>query len=188
MTKIVIDGNIGCGKTTQLNLLEQIGLPVKREPIEKWPLDLFYSDKERWGLTFQLVVLQTLVTQEGSCIYERCPQSSKDIFWPLMKKTHIEAQVYDNCYNIQGWSPDIYILIDKKPKLCLEHIKKRTQEGDSGVDLSLLMDLDAQYQAMFDKLECPKFRVNGEESIESIHKIIIKIIKEKCPAIINNGM
>jgi hypothetical protein len=39
--KIVIDGNIGAGKTTQLNLLESKGFKVHREPIEKWPLELF---------------------------------------------------------------------------------------------------------------------------------------------------
>ena len=57
---IVIGGNISSGKTTQLNFLESIGCEVKREPIEKWPLDLYYSDEERWGFLFQMIVLQTL--------------------------------------------------------------------------------------------------------------------------------
>ena len=53
MTKIVIDGNIGSGKTTQLDLLEQQGkYNIKKEPIEKWPLDLYYSDPKRWGFLF----------------------------------------------------------------------------------------------------------------------------------------
>ena len=55
--KSVIDGNIGCGKTTQLKILENIGFNVRYEPIEDWPLDLFYSDMERWGFLFQIVVL-----------------------------------------------------------------------------------------------------------------------------------
>ena len=57
MTKIVIDGNIGAGKTTQLNRIEKLGFRVVKEPIEQWPLDLFYSDPERWGFLFQMVRL-----------------------------------------------------------------------------------------------------------------------------------
>jgi hypothetical protein len=39
--KIVIDGNIGSGKTTQLGLLEQKGWKLRREPIDKWPPQRF---------------------------------------------------------------------------------------------------------------------------------------------------
>jgi deoxyadenosine/deoxycytidine kinase len=37
--RIVIDGNIGAGKTTQLGLLEKIGYTVRREAIDDWPLE-----------------------------------------------------------------------------------------------------------------------------------------------------
>jgi deoxyadenosine/deoxycytidine kinase len=81
--KIVIDGNIGSGKTTQLDILTNENFQVVKEPIEKWPLDLFYSDPERWGFLFQLIILQTLqcLPTDDMVIYERCPLSSKEIFW-----------------------------------------------------------------------------------------------------------
>lgn len=176
--KIVIDGNIGCGKTTQLNLLEDLGFRVKREPIEKWPLDLFYSDMERWGLTFQMIVLQTLTTEKGFVVYERSPMSSRDVFWETMKKTDLEDQVYRYIFDIEGWGPDVYILINKSPKLCFTHIRDRVQEGDSGVSLEYLQTLDEKYQKMYEKMDCPKYLIDGNKSVREVHQDIVKVVNE----------
>jgi len=185
--KIVIDGNISSGKTTQLNLLEKLSIPVKREPIEEWPLELYYSDPERWGLVFQLIVLQTLKTKNETYVYERCPYSSMNIFWPLMKKTDVEDQVYRRAYELEGgWGPDIYILIDKAPELCYEHLCKRKQSGDSSVTLEYIQKLDLQYQKMYEKLDCKKFKISGDENIPTIHENIVKILKENCQELIKN--
>ena len=176
--KIVVDGNIGTGKTTQLNLIEAKGLKVKREPIEKWPLELFYNDKTRWGLTFQLVVLQTLTTEPGFVIHERSPLSSKNVFWELMEKTDVEDQVFQRAYDTIGWGPDVYILIDKPPETCFNHIQTRDQAGDSSVSLEYLQLLDEKYQKMFDSITCPKFRINGSDSVEKVHENVFRIIND----------
>ena len=178
MNKIVIDGNISSGKSTQLNLLENSGYTVRREPIDDWPLELYYSDEERWGLVFQMIVLQTLKTQEGQCIYERCHHSSMNIFWPLMKKHEIEDRVYRTAFEKSGWGPDVYIFIDKNPELCYEHISKRNQSGDTSVSLDYLKRLDKQYQKMFSELGCLKFRVDGNLPIEKVHEEILKILNQ----------
>jgi predicted ATPase len=47
--KVVIDGNIGSGKTTQLGLLEKAGYIVRREPIDQWPLEEFYIKTRNVG-------------------------------------------------------------------------------------------------------------------------------------------
>lgn len=174
--KIVIDGNIGSGKTTQLNLLEDLGFRVKREPIDQWPLELFYSDMERWGLTFQLVVLNTLTTEEGFVIYERSPVSARSVFWRAMKKTDLEDQVFNNYYDVMGWGPDLYILINKSPEKCYEHIQERVQAGDGGVTLDYLRTLDGYYHDMFEGLNCPKYMVDGNKPIREVHQDILKWI------------
>ena len=175
--KIVIDGNIGSGKTTQLNILEDLGFKVKREPIDQWPLELFYSDMERWGLTFQLVVLNTLTTEEGEIIYERSPVSAKNVFWRAMKKTDLEDRVFNNYYDVMGWGPDLYILINKSPEMCYEHIQERVQAGDGGVTLDYLKTLDGYYQDMFEELDCPKYKVDGNKPIREVHQDILKWIQ-----------
>lgn len=174
--KIVIDGNIGSGKTTQLNLLEAKNYKVHREPIEEWPLDLFYSDPSRWGLTFQLIILETLQPHDG--IHERCPMSSKEVFWKGLKKTPEEARVYEWAYQHHGWSPDLYIFLDKPTELCMQHITNRKQEGDSGVDKTLLDQLDADYKLLYDKVNCLKFKIDATETPEIIHENILNILNE----------
>lgn len=174
--KIVIDGNIGSGKTTQLNLLEKAGFKVKREPIEKWPLDLYYSDPERWGFLFQIIILQTLVPEKETTVYERSPISSRDVFWKAMKKTDLEDQAYRKQFDIQAWLPDFYILINKTPEKCFEHLQNRKQEGDSQIPFDYLVELDKNYKIMFDDLNCKKFAVDGNDTIENIHKKIVNIL------------
>ena len=174
--KIVIDGNIGSGKTTQLNLLESCGFAVQREPIGEWPLELYYSDPVRWGFLFQMLILQTLKTVPGFVIYERSPLSSKEVFWEVMDKTPLEDQVYQAAYAKDAWYPDVYIYIDTSPKVCHEHLKRREQEGDTSVDYGYLKLLDAKYRDMVDRVTCDRYIVNGHDSIAEIHKKVLDII------------
>lgn len=176
--KVVIDGNIGSGKTTQINLLESMGFKVKREPIEQWPLDLFYSDMERWGLTFQLVVIHTLRTTESNIIFERSPLSAKEIFWKSLNKTPLEDQVFNWAYEKDAWYPDVYILLDKDPVVCYDHIQSRDQEGDSGVSLDYLHSLDEKYHTMFKTITCPKYRIDASLSRDTIHRNVLSIVNE----------
>lgn len=176
MSKIVIDGNIGAGKSTQLTLLEKANLKVQKEPIEQWPLELFYSDPERWGLLFQLVILKTLPQLPGFCIYERCPLSSLKVFWELMKKNPWEDITYRKYYEDYGWSPDVYIYIRTPPDVCLERIKSRTQEGDTSVTLDYLRVLDQKYMQMYNDMTCEKYIIDGTESQEIMHEKILTIV------------
>lgn len=177
--KIVIDGNIGCGKTTQLDLIEhRLKLKVKREPIEKWPLQTFYQDPKRWGLTFQLVILNTLVVDSDTCIYERCPLSSKEIFWRILEKTPLEDEVYNHAFDRQGWGPDVFIFIQKTPEMCFKHIQKRSQEGDSGVDLDYLKKIDTCYCDMYENMKCKKYIVNGDQPAEEVYSDIKDILSK----------
>lgn len=178
--KIVIDGNIGSGKTTQLCELEKKGFKIKREPIDDWPLELYYSDPAKWGLYFQLIVLKShsRIIRDSNAIYERFPGSGTQVFWPLMEKNSGEDSVYQAMYERHGWDPDIYIWIHTTPEKCFDNIKTRTQSGDTSVSLEYLENLDTNYTKMFTSLTCLKFEINGNNSIEVVHNQILKIVKE----------
>jgi deoxyadenosine/deoxycytidine kinase len=182
MVKVVIDGNIGSGKTTQLNLLEKKGWTVKREPIEKWPLDLFYKDKSRWALLLQLKIFQTLqpIKTKGSVIYERCLLSTRHVFWEhlLQKKLVLpeEDEVHSFVYEKEVWYPDIYIFLSKEPEKALEHIKKRKQTGDSGVSLEYLKDLDRLYKEMIKNVPCKVHVIDAHQTPEEIHSQILSLL------------
>lgn len=146
--KIVIDGCIGSGKTIQLNILANIGFNVHYlRPLPVHLIDGPRSDRERWGLTFQLYILQSFCKCQSNTIYEGCPLSSKDIYWKSMKRNEIEEQVYKDYYDLQGWSPDLYILLD-------------TPAG-------------GMYHTFFEQLTCPKYKIDATQSIRKVNQIII---------------
>jgi len=181
--KVVIDGNIGSGKTTQLNLLEQKRWTVQREPIDNWPLELFYKDKSRWALLLQMKILQTLQPVETNdvVIYERCLLSTRYVFWEhLLQKKLVrpeENDVYCYQYDKDAWFPDLYIFLSKTPEVAFHHIKSRKQSGDSGVSLDYLRDLDVLYTRMLTNVPCKVHVINGHQAPEEIHQQILSLLK-----------
>jgi len=184
MTRIVIDGNIGSGKTTQLDLLEKKGFTVQREPLDKWPLQEFYKDPSRWAFYFHMVLLQTLrpLATKKLVVYERSLLSSRYVFWPVLVKdkvvTSMEDETYAKFYEKYAWFPDLYIFLSKSPEKCYEHIQKRGQTGDLAVTLKYLQDLDGEYKKLVKNIPCRVVVLNAERPAEEIHKEICSVIAE----------
>jgi deoxyadenosine/deoxycytidine kinase len=182
MPIIVIDGNIGSGKTTQLDLLEKKGWKVRREPIEQWPLKKFYADPARWAFYFHMVLLKTLKRPPGTAICERSPYSARYVFWPVLLKqnsvTKEEDETYDYFWNKFSWCPDLYIFLSKKPELAFEHIQTRGQAGDDGVSLEYLNELDFEYKKLLMKIPCKVIVVNANRTPEEIHTEICRHLSE----------
>jgi deoxyadenosine/deoxycytidine kinase len=182
--KVVIDGNIGSGKTTQLNLLEKKGYKVRREPIDEWPLEEFYKDPKRWAFYFHMVILQTLrpLKTHETVVYERSLLSSRWVFWPVLRKQNLVTQgedaTYTKFYEQYAWFPDLYIFLSKTPDLAWEHIQTRHQAGDSGVTREYWLELDAEYQKLIQNVPCKVHIVNANRSVEEIHQEICEILVE----------
>jgi len=165
--KIVIDGNIGVGKSTQLRLLEGKGYRVKREPIEDWSLDLFYKDKSRWALLLQMQILYSFTSVTSSqvpTIYERCPISSNHVFWDnlLQQKlvTEDEDKVYQKYYDKLSWKPDLYIYLVCSPEESWRRIQARKQVGDQKITLEYLKKLHDLYEKVVLRMPCIVVPVN----------------------------
>lgn len=182
--KVVIDGNIGSGKTTQLNMLETKGYKVRREPIDEWPLEEFYKDPQRWAFYFHMKILQTLRPLKTSVpvIYERSLLSSRWVFWEVLKKkglvTRGEDETYSEFYDQFAWYPDVYIFLSKTPELAWDHINTRNQSGDSGVTMEYLKELDVEYTKLLSKVPCVVHVINANRSALEINKEISSIILE----------
>jgi deoxyadenosine/deoxycytidine kinase len=184
MPRIVIDGNIGSGKTTQLDLLEKKGWTVQREPIANWPLEAFYKDPSRWAFYFHMVILQTLRPIETTrpVIYERGLMASRWVFWPLMVSkglvTSGEEKTYAIFYEQLSWFPDVYIFLAKNLDLAWSHIQKRHQSGDSGVTRKYLNELDEGYTIMLrNNVPCKVHIVDANRTPEEIHEEICQLLK-----------
>ena len=177
--KVVIDGNIGAGKTTQLNILEKKGFSVQREPIEQWPLEDFYKDPSRWSFYFHMVILRTLqpVSDTGTIFIERSLLSSRYVFWPLLVDKGLvspgEDSVYSYFYEKFKWEPDIYIFLSKTPENSFMHIQNRQQDGDSDISFEYLEELDNRYKKLLKTIKCPVIIIDANKTPEEIHNEII---------------
>jgi len=181
--KVVIDGNIGAGKTTQLGLLESKGWYVHKEPIHQWPLKEFYEDQIRWTFLLHMRILETLeaVQTEKHVIYERCMWSSRYVFWPLIQdKVHpIEHETYNFFFHNRKWYPDIYIYLSKTPEIAHAHIQKRNQTGDESVSLDYLRKLDEKYKELAKNLpQCRTYIIDANRTELEIHQEISAILVE----------
>ena len=178
--KIVVDGLIGAGKSTQVDIIHKtLGVPIVKEPIEEWPLDLFYSDPKRWGFMTQISVLNSFVRyRDSDGIFERSPESTRRVFWKNLVDSGVvtprEDDIFQKLYATLAWQPDVVILIEKDPELCYQHIQKRQQEGDSGVTLEYLHKLKSYYDKF--KKDKDVIVVNGNQSIDEVSNEILKKI------------
>lgn len=150
-TRVVIDGNIGSGKTTQLKLLSNAGLNVKCEPIHEWPLREFYEDKSRWAFLLQMSILKSFVSDEdGADVWERSPESSREVFWKMLRShdigTEEEELVYNFFYDRNAWQPDIHMYIRTSPEECYRRLKSRKQTGDCEITLEYLREVHEYYE------------------------------------------
>jgi deoxyadenosine/deoxycytidine kinase len=180
---IAIEGNIGCGKTTQLSILEKQGYSIYKEPIDKWPLDEFYQDPSRWGFLLQVVVLRTFIKgTEPISIHERSPMSSKYVFWNNLVEsgivTSLENSVFEDEYNEKAWEPDVLIYLNKNPELCHKHIQNRNQPGDSTMQLDYLETLNEKYNNMYRICKQDKYEIDGSQTVENVHKEIMTILNK----------
>ena len=175
--RIVIDGNIGSGKSTQIQLLDKIGFRTRKEPIEKWPLKQFYEDPFRWAFVLQMKILDSYCIPEEVCIYERCMQSSKDVFWKHLVHsnvvTSIEDHIYREWYNRVEWKPDVMIYLRSTPEKCFERIQTRHQTGDGKISLDYLQSIHSNYEAM-----CKDYTIDVDDKTpEEIHQEILSVLK-----------
>lgn len=97
---ILIEGNIGVGKSTLLNYFKQFDqIEIVQEPVEKWQnlngsnlLDLMYKDSQTWGFPFQMFALllmlqnHNLQTVKKVKIMERSLFSAHNCFNQVLKE------------------------------------------------------------------------------------------------------
>jgi len=175
--KIVIDGNIGAGKTTQLSLLKNRGFKVFKEPIDEWPLKEFYDNPKKGIFALQMAVLRT-VCDQGPGIYERSLISSRFVFWEWAKARELveHVETYEYFYDKHAWSPDLYIYLAKSPEECFLHVSARRQTGDDKVTLEYLKELDYLYCHISKHIQCKIHIVDASRTPEEIHQEILDIL------------
>ena len=169
--KIIIEGNIGSGKTTFVNYISKNfnDATVNYEPVEKWQsyqdeqdinlLNNFYNDQQRWGYTFQNMAFMTRVKDLiKPCntkykFIERSIYTDRNCFalncYETGKINKMEWEIYTDWFNWLSNSfdvkPDGYIYLRVKPDICLERINKRNRQEESGIPIDYLENIHIKH-------------------------------------------
>lgn len=155
---VSVDGIIGVGKSTVLEELQRTGASVYLEPFEKNPvLELFYTDIPRYAALCQAIFfplrvdMQMAIPSRGIHFIERSAVSDRWCFGQMLKGVMhprewegytIFFDLLSSKFNI---IPDLTIIIDESPELCLQRIRERGREMERGITLEYLQNLRAAY-------------------------------------------
>lgn len=171
MTKIVyFEGNIGAGKTYNIDLLKKyhsdefIFLP---EPVDLWKdlgiFEKYYEDPKRWAFTFQIMSLISKITRADCVkneknkilIIERSGFGDKIMFFDqlykqkdLLKMEHdIYELFYENViqkYDIMNSKLRKFVICKAPIDILMKRIKKRNRSGEGSISEDYIKGLDFQ--------------------------------------------
>lgn len=164
---ILLEGNIGAGKTTLGRTINSSGVFIfVEEPTEIWRegfasnmLELFYSDAKRWGLTFQMCALVTRaktwrevchLEEQRSIILERSVFCDRFVFAENGHRTGLfseaEYQLYCEMWDFMvtngGTEPNFILYLRTPAEACLERIRARGRAEEDSISLEYLQQLE----------------------------------------------
>ena len=181
MTRIAIEGNIGAGKSSILDMLQRelpANVPIFTEPIESWTplLDLYYNDKMQYGFLFSLKVLLSFrgAADAATAVVERSPQSCRHVFTQLLNEngclTSIQWDLFQEFYSILKYEPDHIIYLYTPPNVCYDRIQGRGRQCEAAnVDLQYLKRIDYRYSQLVKDAQCPVHVLDGSLPREELH-------------------
>ena len=185
-----IEGNIGAGKTTILNIIGKNfdDVTFVEEPVSQWQnlggenlLEKFYQDPERWGFTFEFYSMLSKIkclmkaadTEKNIIIIERSILSNKifiDISKEMNKLNDLEYGMLINTYNF--YRQNVYpilngiIYLNTPVDLCVQRIIKRNRGGESNVDKNYLLMLKEKFDELSNYSTIPTLVIDGNFDLE----------------------
>ncbi len=169
----IVEGNIGAGKSTFLQILkDNLDIEIVGEPVDKWQkigeegnlLDLFYKDTKRWAYTFQSYAFISRIeaqlekmAEESSYnaqVLERSIYCDRFCFakncFESNLMTELEWFMYKQWF---AWleskyaiRPDGFIYLQANPEVCYKRLAKRNRSEEQTIPLTYLSDLHNKHE------------------------------------------
>ncbi len=203
---IVIEGNIGAGKTSLVKLIaEKFGAKTILEQFADNPfLPKFYKNPERYSFPLELSFLAARYNQLKKDL------GTRDLFSPFIiadyyfmkslifaKSTLGEDEylLYRQLFNIiyqQLPKPDLYVYLHVKTPQLIENIKKRGRDYESDIDEKYLLNIQHNYFDFFKQQPKQAFLIIDIDGIDFVKnekhlsQIINLIMHEKYKPGINH--
>jgi deoxyadenosine/deoxycytidine kinase len=173
---ISIEGNIGSGKSTFIDLLKKHyedndNVIFINEPIDVWNtikdnecntiLQKFYNDPYKYAFSFQFMVFISFIeilkkTIENNpnaiIITERSIETNKNIFAKMLYDggfiEDINYKIYLKWFNFFAgdYSVDKIIYIRSNHEVCLDRVKQRARDGEELIKIDYLETCDKYHE------------------------------------------
>lgn len=170
---LMIEGNIGAGKTTFLRLIQE-QLPevsIIFEPVDQWQtmengdnlLDLFYKDMPRWAYTFQTYAfisrIKKLIQHQKNSIaefnvMERSVYCDRFCFAKnCFENGTISALEWHLYKDLFAWLvrsyapvPAGFVYLQATPETCNARVNKRSRSEEQSIPLTYLQALHQRHE------------------------------------------
>jgi deoxyadenosine/deoxycytidine kinase len=177
---ILLEGNIGAGKSTVGRALKSEGIfDFIEEPVAKWQtgfasnlLESFYRDMNRWAFTFQILAFITRAktwqeilaeTEHERVILERSIFTDRHVFarniYHIGAMTETEWQIYCGLWDFLVTNyclePDCIVYLRTPANVCLERIRLRGRGEETDISLEYLEQLEALHDDWLLDLDHP---------------------------------
>jgi deoxyadenosine/deoxycytidine kinase len=200
MKIISIEGNIGSGKSTLIELLKSSNLNYVfiPEPVNLWNeikdhdgttiLERYYQDPERYAFSFQMMAYITRIQtirqaiknnpENSIFIIERSVYTDREVFAKMLyhskKINFIEYSIYLKWFDeLSNIDLDAIIYVHTKPETCFSRIKQRNRQGENEIALSYLENCGIYHETWINNFNVSKLVIDGEPpQTESIIKKI----------------
>ncbi|QCY65024.1 deoxynucleoside kinase [Bacillus thuringiensis] len=200
---LVIDGVVGCGKTTLAKILEkELGMPLYEEIGSQDTinlLDRFYAKRTRWGFTLQIHFLNTRFRQikdihaNGGGMLDRSIFGDR-LFAEMMAEdledggegmTWEEFRTYSTLLDSMlehAQAPTLLVYLECDVDTAIERINKRDRGLESQVERGYWERLNDKYATWYEKYDAsPKVKINvanlDYDSCEEDRKKVVEIVK-----------
>ncbi|MFA5307103.1 MAG: deoxynucleoside kinase [Candidatus Babeliales bacterium] len=191
---IILEGNMGAGKSTMLRLLKNIpDVSIIPEPTDKWQqvgaagnlLDLFYKDTQRWAYTFQsyafltrvhAILQQQLESHDNHVhILERSIYCDRFCFakscYDLGTMSAIEWNVYREWFLWISENfvprPQGFIYLRTTPEVAYQRITKRHRSEEVAVSMSYVQRLHERHE---------DWLIHAVDPLDSIRNVPILVL------------
>lgn len=192
--KVYVEGNIGSGKSTFLELLSENNMiEVFKEPLERWQnfeginfFDLYYKDSYEYGLTFQLLTMLTILQRNIVAnkkndkpihVFERSLNSSRQVFLETLvadqsvnfNSARVMGKWYDFLDAAFDNKPDLIIYIRTSPEKILKRIDNRGRTEEREIDLGYLQEIHSNHEAWIKCIKnTPVIVLNGDLTLDKL--------------------
>jgi deoxyadenosine/deoxycytidine kinase len=165
---ISVEGNIGSGKTTMIDILEKRNkdpsIVFLKEPVDLWQtikdkqgetiLSKFYKDPKKYAFSFQVMAYSTRLSNLKNAIKsnpnatvfitERSLDADRQIFAKMLYNDNmieeVDYRVYEMFYHSGEDISNLsgVIYIETDPEISYQRIWKRAREGEQTISLEYL--------------------------------------------------